>query len=181
MQAVMKVWAKTTLREREAFHQFSCQNSRDPEVLRIIQPYTSAKVTKREDGSLFHCHIRRLLHGLGVCIRAWQQWDWLDSLCPSCYPPLALDTGAHFAFMKVEFVQVNKPVTLNEGTDLYIKAEPDAEIKLDHDNGKDITVRVFFRGTPGLLKIVVGSWEEFNALCIEGAKWELEPSRKMSA
>jgi hypothetical protein len=37
MQAVMRVWAKTTLREREAFHQFSCRNSKDPEVLRIVQ------------------------------------------------------------------------------------------------------------------------------------------------
>ena len=36
MLVINRVWAQTTLAEREAFHKFTCLNSRDPEVLRVI-------------------------------------------------------------------------------------------------------------------------------------------------
>jgi len=37
MAAVNRVWGKTTLAEREAFHKFTCLNSRDPEVMKVVQ------------------------------------------------------------------------------------------------------------------------------------------------
>lgn len=35
-QAILGVWKKTTLEEREAFHRFTCQNSRTPNDIAII-------------------------------------------------------------------------------------------------------------------------------------------------
>lgn len=37
MQAVSRVWTQTTLAEREAFHRFTCLNSRTTEDLRLVQ------------------------------------------------------------------------------------------------------------------------------------------------
>jgi hypothetical protein len=36
MKAVDRVWAATTWAERKAFHEFTCLNSREPEVLAIV-------------------------------------------------------------------------------------------------------------------------------------------------
>lgn len=36
MKAIMEVWQLTTLTERQAWHRFTCQNSRTPGDLRII-------------------------------------------------------------------------------------------------------------------------------------------------
>ena len=36
MQAVLGVWAKTTLEERQAFHRFTCQNSRTPADMAVM-------------------------------------------------------------------------------------------------------------------------------------------------
>lgn len=40
MQAVMGVWAKTTIEERRAFHRFTCQNSRAPEDMAVISEFS---------------------------------------------------------------------------------------------------------------------------------------------
>jgi len=37
MKAVFAVWAETTKQEREAFHRATCQNSRLPSDLRLMQ------------------------------------------------------------------------------------------------------------------------------------------------
>jgi hypothetical protein len=37
MQAVLRIWQKTTRLEREAFHRVTCLNSRQPTDLLIIQ------------------------------------------------------------------------------------------------------------------------------------------------
>ncbi len=37
VKAVMRVWAKTTRIEREAYHRVCCQNSRDPRDLSLVQ------------------------------------------------------------------------------------------------------------------------------------------------
>ncbi len=36
MQAVLGIWAKTTIEERQAFHRFTCQASRSPEDLAVM-------------------------------------------------------------------------------------------------------------------------------------------------
>ena len=36
MVAMNKVWAMTTKKEREAFHEFTCHNSREPKVLLVV-------------------------------------------------------------------------------------------------------------------------------------------------
>jgi hypothetical protein len=36
MKAVLSVWSQTTRQEREAFHDFTCLNSRAPKVLDVI-------------------------------------------------------------------------------------------------------------------------------------------------
>ena len=36
MQAVMRVWQETTLQERQAFHDFMCNNSREPLVMGLV-------------------------------------------------------------------------------------------------------------------------------------------------
>ena len=38
MQVVNKVWSETTKQEREAFHRFTCLNSRAPVDLRLVNP-----------------------------------------------------------------------------------------------------------------------------------------------
>lgn len=38
MVAINRVWAKTTLEEREAFHKFTCLNSRAPSVMGLVLP-----------------------------------------------------------------------------------------------------------------------------------------------
>lgn len=40
MQAVLKVWAETTLAERQAFHRMTCLNSRAPEDLAVAAMLT---------------------------------------------------------------------------------------------------------------------------------------------
>jgi hypothetical protein len=37
MVAVRKAWETTTLEERAAFHDFTCLNSRDPNVLKLVE------------------------------------------------------------------------------------------------------------------------------------------------
>jgi hypothetical protein len=36
MAAINQVWEHTTVAERKAFHEFTCLNSRDPEVMAVI-------------------------------------------------------------------------------------------------------------------------------------------------
>ena len=36
MQAVLKMWGETTFDERKAYHAVICQNSNDPEHLKIV-------------------------------------------------------------------------------------------------------------------------------------------------
>ena len=38
MQAVNKVWSETAKQEREAFHRFTCLNSRTPMDMRLVGP-----------------------------------------------------------------------------------------------------------------------------------------------
>jgi hypothetical protein len=45
MKSINKVWAQTTLEERQAFHRVTCLNSRDRKDLQIMQEFTD-KVTK---------------------------------------------------------------------------------------------------------------------------------------
>lgn len=49
MQAVLGVWAKTTMEERQAFHRFTCQNSRTPTDLAVISAL-SARMNEAMSG-----------------------------------------------------------------------------------------------------------------------------------
>ena len=40
MKIINKLWGETTLEERKAWHRFTCQNSRDPDVLELVQAFT---------------------------------------------------------------------------------------------------------------------------------------------
>jgi hypothetical protein len=40
MRAIMRVWERTTVQEREAFHRFTCLNSRDPADLEVMRSIT---------------------------------------------------------------------------------------------------------------------------------------------
>jgi hypothetical protein len=50
MQAVLAVWDTTTPEERQAFHRFTCQNSRTPEDLKVINNL-SARISAALSGS----------------------------------------------------------------------------------------------------------------------------------
>jgi hypothetical protein len=39
MKAIMGVWKETTKQERQAFHEFTCKNSRAPWVMRFMQEF----------------------------------------------------------------------------------------------------------------------------------------------
>lgn len=45
MQAVLAVWGKTTVEERQAFHRFTCQNSRTPGDIEVMKSL-SDKISK---------------------------------------------------------------------------------------------------------------------------------------
>jgi hypothetical protein len=38
MIAINKIWGQTNLLERQAWHRITCQNSRTPQDLRVVQP-----------------------------------------------------------------------------------------------------------------------------------------------
>jgi hypothetical protein len=55
MKAIISVWNQTTRPEREAFHDFTCLNSRDAKVMNIIdnlQTKFSAAIKFAEEGNV---------------------------------------------------------------------------------------------------------------------------------
>lgn len=42
MQAVNKLWAETTLEQREAYHRVMCSNSRDEKDLALVDPFLAS-------------------------------------------------------------------------------------------------------------------------------------------
>ncbi len=53
MVGIAEVWKTTTFEEREAFHKFTCLNSRDPQVLTIVAGLNE-RIQKALDGKLTH-------------------------------------------------------------------------------------------------------------------------------
>jgi hypothetical protein len=53
MLAIAEVWKTTTLKEREAFHKFTCLNSRDPAVMTIVAGLNQ-RIQKALDGRMTH-------------------------------------------------------------------------------------------------------------------------------
>lgn len=51
MQAIMRVWKGTTLQERQAWHRFTCQNSRAPLDLCVIKDFQDRLTAELEKPS----------------------------------------------------------------------------------------------------------------------------------
>ena len=48
MKCVLAVWAETTRKEREAFHRFTCLNSREDGDMRIVKELSERFITAME-------------------------------------------------------------------------------------------------------------------------------------